>query len=273
MAAACGCADRGPDTRSSVAYDAWVWIDLNADVGEGFDGADQAILPLVSSANIACGGHAGDADSMRRTVGLAMRHGVAIGAHPGYPDPEGFGRREFQIDGPTLRTSLLGQLEALAAVVAVAGGSVGHVKPHGALYGRAAADRALADLVAQVVQQWRPKVAVVGPPGSRLLEAAVALGLTTLAEAFADRAYQADGSLRPRSLPGALIDDPRTAASQAVAIAIHGRAPLDDGGTVPVAARTLCLHGDAPGAPERAAAVRAALLEAGVNVRARGPVG
>lgn len=243
-----------------------MWIDLSADVGEGFPAADRAIVPLITSANIACGGHAGDGESMRDTVDLALRHGVAIGAHPGYPDRDGFGRRAIRIAPTNLRASLAAQLEALDSVVAQAGGHLDHVKPHGALYSRAVVDRDVADLVAGVVLEWRSGIVIVGPPGSQLLIAAVAIGLPTLAEGFADRAYQADGTLRPRSVPGALLDDPATAAAQAVAIARHGRAPLDGGGSVAVPAATLCLHGDAAGAPERVAAVRAALLEAGFSL-------
>lgn len=255
----------------ALAYDAWVWIDLNADVGEGFGAADQAVVPLVTSANIACGGHAGDIGTMRATVALARSHGVGIGAHPGYPDRDGFGRRDIKISSGDLRVSLLEQLDALAAVVAETGAEISHVKPHGALYNRAAADRTLADLVAATVLEWRAHVMIIGLAGSRLPEAARAIGLQTLSEGFADRAYEADGSLRPRSRPGAVLEDPTLAAVQAVAIARNGWAPLDDGGTVPVVAQTLCLHGDSPGAPERLLVVRAALLEAGVDVRAPEP--
>ena len=241
-----------------------VRIDLNADVGEGLDAADAAIIPLLTSANIACGGHAGDERTMRATVALALEHGVAVGAHPGYPDREGFGRREIDIRAEALRDSVRTQLEALGAVVADAGARVVHVKPHGLLYNKAAVDPALARLLAEVVVAWDPGVVLVGLAGSRSLAAGREVGLAVAAEGFADRAYEPDGSLRPRSRPGALHEDPLVVAAQAVSIARDGRAPLDGGGWVAVSAETLCLHGDEPGAVESARAVRAALTEAGV---------
>ena len=243
-------------------------IDLNADVGEGLDDADAAILPLITSANIACGGHAGDLRTMRTTVALAIEHGVGIGAHPGYPDRDGFGRREIDIDAAELRASVGEQLHALAAVAAEAGAHVVHVKPHGLLYNQAAADPGLARLLAEVVAAWDPGVVLVGLAGSHVLAAGRAAGLRVAAEGFADRAYEPDGSLRPRSRPGALHQEPAVVAAQAVSIARAGRAPLESGGWVPVAAQTLCLHGDEPGAVENARAVRAALAVAGVVLAA-----
>ena len=247
-----------------------VSIDLNADVGEGLDAADAAIIPLISSANIACGGHAGDERTMRTTVALALRHGVGIGAHPGYPDREGFGRRPLDISPGDLRASLLTQLEALAEVVAEAGGRIAHVKPHGLLYNEAAAQPALAELLADAVRAWDPDVVLVGLAGSQLLAAGRAAGLAVAAEGFADRAYEPDGSLRPRLRPGALHEDPATVAAQAVSIARDGRAPLPGGGWVVVSAETLCLHGDEPGAVRNARAVRAALADAGVALTGPG---
>lgn len=239
-------------------------IDLNADVGEGLDAADAAILPLITSANIACGGHAGDLRTMRTTVGLALEHGVAIGAHPGYPDREGFGRREIAITDSDLRASLLQQLRALDAVVDEAAGRIAHVKPHGLLYNRAAADPQLARLIAEVVGEWDSSVVLIGLAGSHQLAVGAEIGLVVVAEAFADRAYETDGSLRPRSRAGALLADPADVATQAVSIARDGRAPLEDGGWVRVAAETLCLHGDEPGAVDNARAVRAALADVGI---------
>jgi len=239
-------------------------IDLNADVGEGLDAADAAILPLITSANIACGGHAGDLRTMRATVALALEFGVGIGAHPGYPDREGFGRREVDISDADLRASIREQLESLAAVVAEAGAQIVHVKPHGLLYNKAAADPVLARSLAAVVQEWDPRVVLVGLAGSHLLDAGRSFGLAVAAEGFADRAYEPDGSLRPRSRHGALLADPALVAAQAVSIARDGRAPLDDGGAVAVAAETLCLHGDEPAAVKNARAVREALAAAGV---------
>jgi len=243
-----------------------VRIDLNADVGEGLDAVDEAILPLITSANIACGGHAGDSRTMRATVSLAIEHDVGIGAHPGYPDREGFGRREIDISDSDLRASVRQQLEALAAVVAEAGARIVHVKPHGLLYTRAAADPVSARLLAEVVAEWDPDVVLVGLAGSHSRTAGLAAGLDVAAEGFADRAYEADGSLRSRSLPGALHEDPAVVAAQAVSIARDGLAPLEGGGTVRVSVETLCLHGDAPGAVENARAVRLAMDEAGVRL-------
>lgn len=247
-----------------------VSIDLNADVGEGFDAADAAIIPLITSANIACGGHAGDQRSMRATVALALHRDVGIGAHPGYPDREGFGRRPIDISTDDLRASVRAQLENLATVVAEAGGRIAHVKPHGLLYNEAAAQPALAELLADEVCAWDPDVVLVGLAGSQLLAAGRAAGLVVAAEGFADRAYEPDGSLRPRTRPGALHEDPATVAAQAVSIARDGRAPLSGGGWVSVSAETLCLHGDEPGAVENARAVRAALADAGVALVAPG---
>lgn len=245
-------------------------IDLNADAGETGPGCpmgdDDALLPHVTSANIACGGHAGDEASMARTVALAVRFGVAVGAHPSYPDREGFGRREIAIAPDDLRASLLGQVRALATVTARAGVAIRHLKPHGALYHRAAGDPAIAAIVAEVARATGPTVAVVGPPGSALLAAALAIGLPAVAEAFADRAYEPDGTLRARHHPDALLADPAAAAAQALGIATAGSVLTRDGRTIPVAARTLCVHGDTPGAPAIAAAVRAALEAAGIAV-------
>jgi UPF0271 protein len=246
-------------------------IDLNADVGEGFAawsmGDDEALLPLVTSANVACGAHAGDPTVMDRTVALALRHGVAIGAHPGYPDLAGFGRRELAMTADELRASILAQLGALAAIAGARGGALAHVKPHGALYNRAAVDPTLAEVVAGAVRAFSTDLALVGPPGSRLLAAAEAAGLATVPEGFADRAYEPDGSLRSRRLAGAVHADPGLAAAQAVSIARDGVAKATDGSSLEVRVRTLCIHGDSPGAVEIARAVRSALETAGVEVR------
>jgi len=246
----------------------YVFIDLNADVGEGLEAADAAILPLISSANIACGGHAGDERSMARTVELALRHDVAIGAHPAYPDREGFGRREIDMPLADLRRSLYDQVLALAELARSMGGRMRHVKPHGALYNLAAANRGLADLVADVVRSVDAEAVLVGLAGSELIEAGRAIGLGVANEGFTDRAYEGDGSLRPRSLPGAVIEGAASVAAQALSIARDGRAPLDGGGWVAVDADTLCLHGDSPGAVANAEAICTMFNEAGVVVRA-----
>jgi UPF0271 protein len=243
-----------------------VRIDLSADVGEGLDAADVAILPWLTSANIACGAHAGDAATMARTVALAIEHDVTIGAHPGYPDREGFGRRDMELSATELAATLVEQLTALDAVADAADARLRHVKVHGALYGRAATDRELADVVAGTIRDVLPGVALVGPPLSALIEAGRAAGLAVVAEGFADRAYEPDGSLRRRTLPGAVLEDPAAVAAQAVSIARDGRAELEGGGWVAVEAETICLHGDSPGAVENVQEVRSALDAAGVIV-------
>jgi 5-oxoprolinase (ATP-hydrolysing) subunit A len=245
-------------------------IDLNADVGESYGawsiGHDEALVPLVSSVNVCCGAHAGDPLVIERTVALARHHGVAVGAHPGYPDRDGFGRRDLAMSADELRASLLYQLGALAGFTRLAGLELRHVKPHGALYNAAARDAALAAVIAAAVAEFDPQLVLVGLAGSRLLDAGRNAGLAIAAEAFADRAYEPDGSLRPRTLPGAVLASPEAAAEQAVAIATLGRVTAYDGTSVALAADTICVHSDTPGAPELCRAVRAALTGAGVTI-------
>jgi UPF0271 protein len=247
-----------------------VRIDLNADVGESYGpwvmGADEALMPHVTSANVACGAHAGDPLTMQRTVRLAKAHGLALGAHPGYPDRDGFGRRDLAMEADELEASLLAQLGALCAFADTEGMALVHVKAHGALYNAAARDRVLADVVARAIRRFDRSLVLVGLAGSALIDAAQAAGLAAAAEAFADRAYEPDGSLRSRALPGSLHTDPATAAAQAVGIAREGAVSAHDGSRVTVAADTICLHGDTPGAPAIAAAVRAALEAVGIDV-------
>lgn len=249
-------------------------IDLNADVGESYGawsmGDDAALLPLVTSANVACGAHAGDPVVMARTVALARRLGVAVGAHPGYPDRDGFGRRDLPMTAEELRASILAQLGALEAIARAAGVSLTHVKPHGALYNRAARDPELAGIVAAAVRAVSPSLALVGLAGSALLTAGTAEGLPVIAEAFADRVYEADGALRSRRFPDSMHHDPAAAAEQARSIVLDGRVRAHDGTWVPVTAASLCVHGDTPGAPAIAAAVRTALTEAGIRIAAPG---
>ena len=240
-------------------------IDLNADVGEGEE-TDEALIPLVTSVTVACGAHAGDPEMMRRTIESAARHGVAVGAHPGYPDREGFGRRDLDLADGELRATLTEQLLAIDAVARRVGVAIGHVKAHGALYNRAAADARIARTIAEVVLGTLGRIVLVGLAGSELIGEGRARGLPVAAEAFADRAYEPDGSLRSRSQAGAVLGDPADVARQAVAIARDGRVPLDGGGGLVVAADTLCLHGDTPGAVANARAVREALATAGVQV-------
>jgi UPF0271 protein len=246
-------------------------IDLNADVGESLGpwpmGTDEALIPLVTSVNVACGFHAGDPLTIRRTVRLALDAGVAVGAHPGYPDLVGFGRRDMDLADDELEAAVLYQVAALAGVVRAEGGRLAHVKPHGALYNRAATDPGVAVTIARAVASLDRELRLVGPPGSALLAAGIAAGLACVAEGFADRAYEADGRLRSRRLPGALLHDPDRAAAQAVGIARDSRVTAFDGAVISVSAATLCIHGDTPDAAVIAAAVRDALAAAGVEVR------
>jgi UPF0271 protein len=246
-------------------------IDLNADVGESFGpwpmGADEALIPFVSSVNVACGAHAGDPATILRTVALAARHGVAVGAHPGYPDLAGFGRRDLDMSAADLRASLVVQVGAVVAGARVAGVAVRHVKPHGALYNRAARSPALATVVAEAIRDLDPSLALVGLAGSRTIDAGRAAGLAVLAEAFADRRYEPDGSLRSRTLADALLG-PEEAAAQAVSIVRDGSLSASDGSRLAVTADTLCVHGDSPGAVAIARAVRSALEAAGIAVEA-----
>ena len=246
-------------------------IDLNADVGESLGpwpmGADTTLIPLVTSVNIACGFHAGDPLTIRRTVRLALDAEVAVGAHPGYPDLVGFGRRDMDLADDELEAAVLYQVAALAGIVRAEGGRLAHVKPHGALYNRAATDPRVAGPIARAVASLGLELRLIGPPGSELLAAGTAAGLACVAEAFADRAYEADGRLRSRRLPGALLHDPARAAAQAVSIARDSRITAFDGTVIAVSAATLCIHGDTPGAAAVAAAVRDGLAAAGVEVR------
>ncbi len=247
-------------------------IDLNADVGESLGpwpmGADAALLPLVTSANVACGFHAGDPLTMRRTVRLALDAGVAVGAHPGYPDLVGFGRRAMAMAPADLEAAVLYQVAALAGIVRAEGGRLAHVKPHGALYHHVAADPAAATAVATAVARFDPDLRLVTSPGAAIIAAASDLGLRCIVEAFADRGYEPDGRLRARGLPGGLHGDPAVAAAQAVAIARDGQVTTSDGSLLALRADTLCIHGDTPGAVAMATAVRRALAEAGIEVRA-----
>lgn len=222
-------------------------IDLNCDLGEGF--ADDAeLMKYVTSANIACGLHAGDATTMRRTVELAIEHNVAIGAHPSLNDREGFGRRELALSPEEARVLVLDQIRKLAAIVEDAGGSLVHVKLHGALYNMAAKDRALAQAIAKAVFDFDRRLILVGLSGSELIRAGEALGLGIANEVFADRTYLPNGTLMPRSEPGAVITDPRTAALQTMQIVGGGKVRAADGSLVELAADTVCVHGDTPGA-------------------------
>jgi UPF0271 protein len=238
-------------------------IDLNADLGEG-GRHDAALMLLVSSANIASGGHAGDPASMAAAVALARRHGVAIGAHPGHADREHFGRRALAIT-PAAAAGLV--VEQIGRLETVAGEAPRHVKLHGGLYHQAARDEPMATAVAEAIAARWPGMILFAPAGSRLVAVARARGLAVAEEAFIDRAYAADGSLVPRSQPGALITDASAAAARAVRLAREGVVEGSDGAMLPLAADTLCLHGDGPDPAGLAAAVRDALARAGITVK------
>ncbi len=249
-------------------------IDLNCDLGESFGawrmGEDATLLALVSSANIACGFHAGDPAIMQHTVALALAHDVAIGAHVSLPDLQGFGRREMSVGADEVQAMTLYQIGALDAFVRAAGARLAHVKPHGALYNMAARDRALADAIARAVHAFDPRLRLFGLAGSALIDAGKALGLPVAAEAFADRRYLADGSLQPRRESGAVLDDADLATAQAIGIARDGTAQAANGQPVTLHADTLCLHGDGAHAVSLARQLRAALEAAGLRIAAPG---
>ena len=246
-------------------------IDLNADLGEGFGrwelGDDEAMLDLVTSANVACGFHAGDPRILRRVCGQAAARGVRIGAQVGYRDLAGFGRRAIAMDPADLVDDVLYQIGALDGLARVEGSRVSYVKPHGALYTTAATDPVVAAAVAEAVRLYDPALPLLGLAGSQLLEQASAHGLTTVPEAFADRAYTPDGLLVPRGTTGAVLDDPDAIAARCVRLATAGTVAAVDGSTVAVTARSVCVHGDTAGAVAIARAVRAGLERAGVELR------
>jgi UPF0271 protein len=241
-------------------------LDLNADVGEGDPQTDAALLQLVTSANVACGFHAGDAKSMRATVVLAMRNGVAVGAHPGFNDREGFGRRPQQLTHEEVQELLLHQLAALDAIARAEGVRLHHVKPHGALYNQAETDGALALAIVAGIRAFDPRLRLVGRAGSAMEEAARAARHTFSAEAFADRRYRADGTLLPRSEPGAVLTNPDEVAGQVRSLVTQGEVIAGDGSRLAVSFGTLCVHGDTPGAATLARRIRQELGALGVNV-------
>jgi 5-oxoprolinase (ATP-hydrolysing) subunit A len=247
-------------------------IDLNGDVGESFGayeiGHDSALIPVLTSANVACGFHAGDPGVMRATVALARDHGTAVGAHPGFPDLAGFGRREMKATAREVEDFVAYQIGALAGIAAAQNVRLAHVKPHGALYNMAAKDEALADAIARATASVDRSLMLFGLPGSKSLEAARRHGLRAVSEAFADRAYRADGTLVPRSEAGAVIDDADAVVARAVSIARERVVVAADGTRVPLEVETICVHGDTPGAAMLAARIRRALGDAGIHVKA-----
>lgn len=250
-------------------------IDLNADAGESFGawrlGNDAELLPQLSSVNLACGFHAGDPLTMHRSVALALGHGVAVGAHPGFRDRVGFGRRELAASPDEVYADVLYQIGALAAFLRPFGRTLHHVKPHGALYLKMVRDAPTAEAVARAVRDVDPALPLVGlagPGGAMLVDVAERSGVRVVLEAFPDRGYTADGRLAPRSEPGALVTDPDKVTARALRMARDGEVETLSGKRLPLEAQTLCLHGDAPHAPAAARAVRQALEAAGIAVRA-----
>ncbi len=244
-------------------------VDLNCDMGEG--GAfDEELMQWVSSVNIACGAHAGDLQTMQATMVAAKKLGRAVGAHPGYRDREQFGRREFRLSAPEVKALVAEQLATLKSVADEQGIEISHVKPHGALYNLAARDAATARAIAEAVATFDTRLRLVGLPKSELLRAGEAAGLTVAAEAFADRAYRADGSLSPRTDRDAVLSDPRAVARQVLDIVLHRRVNCVDGSEIPMVADTLCLHSDTADALGLAKEVRRVLEQNGVTVGALG---
>lgn len=242
------------------------YIDLNCDMGEGM-GDDAALMSCISSANIACGYHAGDEALMEETVLLALRNGVAVGAHPGFFDRVGFGRTEMEVPEGLLYEWILDQVQLLQAVCGRVGGVVRHVKPHGALYNMAARDASLAEVVACAVRDADPALILYGLSGSRLISEARRLGLRTASEVFADRTYQDDGSLTSRKEPGALIKDTGRAVAQVLQMVRTGTVVSASGATVPLVAETVCLHGDGAEAVALARQLKNTLLHEDIEIR------
>ncbi|ULR41812.1 LamB/YcsF family protein [Thermus sp. NEB1569] len=248
-----------------------MFVDLNVDAGESYGtftyGHDREIFPLVTSVNLACGFHGGSPTRIREAVALAKAHGVAVGAHPGFPDLVGFGRRDMALSPEEVYADVLYQIGALYAFLKTEGLSLHHVKPHGALYLRACRDRETARAIAEAVKAFDPEVPLVVLPGTVYEEEARRAGLRVVLEAFPERAYLRNGQLAPRSLPGSWISDPKEVARRALRMVLEKKVEALDGGEVEVKAETLCIHGDNPNAPEVALAVRRALEEAGIEVK------
>jgi 5-oxoprolinase (ATP-hydrolysing) subunit A len=247
-------------------------IDLNCDMGESpeaiTDGTQESLMPSLTSVNIACGGHAGDSRTMKATIEQALRWKLDIGAHPGYPDRANFGRIELKLPPEMISDSVFEQVRALAEVATECGARVTHVKPHGALYNQAAANRVVAQAIADGVARWNRGVALVGLAGSLMLDVFREAGFRVFAEAFADRRYEADGSLRSRRFEDSLIRDPAEAGQQALRIAERGTVLACGGSEIVANAQTICIHGDTPGAPAIAAAVAKTLRQASVALTA-----
>jgi len=242
-------------------------VDINSDLGEGA-GTDAALMPLITSANIACGGHAGNDNTMRAAIELAMKNGVVVGAHPGYPDRERFGRVPLEMDPRELIEAVRRQIDAIAGIASRLGARVAHVKAHGALYNQAERDPAVARNILFGIQAATGghELVVFAPPDSAMYAEAKAMGMKAAREGFIDRAYEPDGTLRPRTIAGALVTDPAAAAAQALAFLRDGGVTTTDGSFLKLEVDTLCIHGDTPGAAEIALAVREALRSAKAKV-------
>lgn len=240
-------------------------------MGESFGawrmGADEKVMPNVTSANIACGAHAGDPGVMRRTIRLAHTHGVSVGAHPGFADLQGFGRREMQVDPSEVEDSVLAQIGAIAAIARAEGVMLRHVKAHGALYNMAARSRPLADAIARAIRAFDASLIMFGLPNSSLIEAGKAAGLRVAAEGFADRSYEPDGSLTPRSRAGAVIHGTEEVVARAVRIVRDGVVLTSGGLEIPLRVDTICVHGDTPGADELTRRLAGGLRAAGIEPR------
>lgn len=249
-------------------------VDINSDLGESFGaytiGEDEAMMPVITSANVACGFHGGDPLVMERTVRLARQHGVGIGAHPGFPDLAGFGRREMRLSPDEIRTALIYQIGALWAFARAQGVALQHVKAHGALYNMAARDEAWSQAIAGAVAAVDPKLVLVVLHGSVMERVGREAGLRVAREAFGDRGYERDGSLVSRARPGALVTDPAAVARRVVRMVTEGTVETVDGEEVRLAPDTLCFHGDTPGAPGLVRAAREALARAGVDIAPMG---
>ena len=247
-------------------------IDLNADIGESFGiytiGHDDLLLRSITSGSIACGFHAGDPSVMRQTVRAASRAGVSIGAHPGFPDLLGFGRREMKMEPREVADVVLYQVGAIHAMAKAEGVALRHVKPHGALYNMSVRRAEIAEAIARAVASFDGALVLVGLPGSELLSAGARLGLRVAAEAFADRSYEPDGTLTPRNVSGSVVLEPGRVVERAVRMVRDGTVVARDGSTFSLKADTICVHGDTPNAAELAAAVRLGLEQAGVDVKA-----
>jgi UPF0271 protein len=247
-----------------------VRVDLNSDIGESFGiyhtGSDELLMCSITSGSIACGFHAGDPSVMRRTVRMAARAGVAIGAHPGFPDLVGFGRREIEADAQDVFDFVLYQIGALSAMAKAEGVAVQHVKPHGALYNMSVRNKEMAEAIARAAAAFDESLILVGLPGSELLSAGARLGLRVAAEAFADRSYEADGTLTPRHLADSVLREPGRVAERAVQMVRDHKVAARDGSSLALRVDTICVHGDTPDAAGLAAAVRMGLEQAGITV-------